>query len=140
MAGVTIRPGDARDLPSVARIQQASPAATQWPPEDYLAHDFTVALCADQVAGFIVARCLTAGESEILNMAVDPALRRRGIARALVAEIQLRYSGDIYLEVRESNHAARALYQAVGFQVVTIRPEYYQDNRETGIVMKFHSC
>ena len=49
-------------------------------------------------------------------------------------------TGNFYLEVRESNQAARNLYKSMGFQEVNIRPEYYQFPLEAAIVMKFHSC
>jgi ribosomal-protein-alanine N-acetyltransferase len=140
VARLTIRRGDAGDLAVVARIQESSPEASQWEPRDYLAHDFAVAVCDDRVAGFAVARRVANAESEILNLAVDPAFRRRGIGRMLVDEIRLRHPGDIFLEVRESNQAARGFYERLGFQMVTVRPGYYERSREGAIVMKFHSC
>ena len=140
MAVLTVRTGDAADVGDVARIQAVSPEASQWDPSDYLAHDFAVALFEDRVAGFAVTRRLADGESEILNLAVDPAFRRQGIGRMLICEIKLRYPGDIFLEVRESNLAARKFYESLGFQVVTLRPRYYERSPEAAIVMKFHSC
>jgi ribosomal-protein-alanine N-acetyltransferase len=47
---------------------------------------------------------------------------------------------DWFLEVRESNEAARALYRQHGFEEVSIRPNYYQDTGETAVVMRRHSC
>jgi ribosomal-protein-alanine N-acetyltransferase len=79
-------------------------------------------------------------ETEILNLAVDPAFRRRGIGRLLVDSIRLQAGGTVYLEVRESNQGARKFYERLGFQVVTLRPLYYPDSLEAAIVMKFHSC
>jgi len=79
-------------------------------------------------------------EGEILNLAVAPELRRSGIARALLGEIFQYFSGAIFLEVRESNGAARAFYKSLGFQEVGLRKEYYRAPPETAIVMKFHSC
>jgi [ribosomal protein S18]-alanine N-acetyltransferase len=140
MAGVIIRRGGARDLAAVTRVQAACPEAAQWRPEDYLAWDLTVAVCDDQVAGFAVSRSLAGAESEILNLAVDPPFRRRGIGRGLVEEISLRSPSPIYLEVRESNASARKFYEALGFQVVALRTKYYDAPVENGIVMKFHSC
>jgi ribosomal-protein-alanine N-acetyltransferase len=137
---VTVRPGGAGDLEAVARIQQASPQAAQWDPAGYLAYHFLVALCEDQVAGFVVARRVAEGESEILNLAVHPGWRRRGMARRLIDEIRLQYAGEIYLEVREGNSGARRFYKAMGFQEVTVRAGYYDTPPESAIVMKFHSC
>jgi len=140
VAEVTVRPGGTADLDHVARIQEASPGAARWDPAEYLAYDFLVALCNNRVAGFIVARRVAEDESEILNLAVDPVHRRQGVARRLVDEIRLHYSGAQFLEVRVSNSGARAFYKSLGFQEVTIRPQYYADPLESAIVMKFHSC
>ncbi len=137
---MSVRRGSEEDLAAVAGIQAASPEAAQWNPRDYLQYDFAVALCEDRVAGFIVARQLAEGESEILNLAVDPAWRRCGIGRQLVAEIRLRHPGMLFLEVRESNLEARRFYESIQFQLVNIRPQYYDNPREGAIVMKFHSC
>jgi ribosomal-protein-alanine N-acetyltransferase len=140
MAGVTVRRGGARDLEAVARIQQASPEAARWNPADYTAYDFLVALSDDRVRGFVVTRRVAEGESEILNLAVDPAWRRHGVARRLIDEIRLRHPGVQFLEVRESNASAREFYKSMGFQEVAERQGYYDDPLESAIVMKFHSC
>jgi ribosomal-protein-alanine N-acetyltransferase len=140
MAGVNVRPGDASDLMEIARIQEASVGAARWYPADYLAYDLLVAHCAEKVIGFVAARRLAEAESEILNLAVDPAWRRQGVGRRLLCEMATRNPGDIFLEVRESNLAARSFYQALGFRELAARKEYYDSPRETAIVMKFHSC
>jgi len=134
-----LRRGCEGDLAAVARIQAASPEAAQWEVRDYLAYDFVVAVSGDRIAGFAVARRLTEGESELLNLAVDPAFRRRGIGRGLVAQLTASYTGTLWLEVRETNEAARKLYRTLGFCEAGQRPEYYRDSRERAIVMKFHS-
>jgi ribosomal-protein-alanine N-acetyltransferase len=140
MAGVAVRTGGRQDLAEVARIQALSPEASQWNPEDYLAHELLVAVRESIVAGFVVARRVAEEEIEILNLAVEPAQRRAGIGRRLVGEIILRHPGAIYLEVRESNQAGRRFYQRLGFQELTVRHEYYDSPPESAIVMKFHSC
>ena len=136
---VCLRGGCEGDLAAVARIQAASPEAAQWEVRDYLAYDFVVAVSGDRIAGFAVARPLTEGEGELLNLAVDPAFRRRGIGQRLVAELTSSYTGTLWLEVRESNEAARKLYRTLGFCDAGRRPEYYRDWGESAIVMKFHS-
>jgi len=136
---VCLRRGCEGDLAAVAGIQAASPEAAQWDVRDYLAYDFVVAVSGDRLAGFAVGRRLTEGESELLNLAVDPAFRRRGIGRRLVAELTSSYTGTLWLEVRESNEAARKLYITLGFCDAGRRPEYYRDWGESAIVMKFHS-
>jgi len=127
------------DLAAVARIQAASAEAAQWDVRDYLSHDFVVAMWGERVAGFAVARRVAEGESELLNLAVDPAFRRRGLGRRLVAELTERHPGTLWLEVREGNDAARKLYKTLNFHEAGQRPGYYPDSQESAIVMKFHS-
>ena len=78
--------------------------------------------------GFILARAV-AGEAEILTLAVAPAARRQGVARALVdaagALAAKAGAETLWLEVAEDNTAARALYAAAGFQPCGRRPRYY---------------
>jgi len=78
-------------------------------------------------------------EMHILNLAVAPDQRRRGIARRLLAEglAQARELGAriAWLEVRPSNAAARALYAAFGFQEVGRRPHYYDDTQEDALLL-----
>jgi ribosomal-protein-alanine N-acetyltransferase len=77
---------------------------------------------------------------EILNLAVAPSNRRKGIAKALVSASLEHVCGNVFLEVRESNLAARQLYESIGFKEVNRRPQYYSDSQEAAIVMNFHSC
>jgi ribosomal-protein-alanine acetyltransferase len=135
-----IRPGDADDLPQIAAIQAASPEAPRWNTADYLKYDLLVAVCNGRVAGFLTTRPLAAGECEILNLAVAPEFRRRGIARSLWKAFAGSSSSSVFLEVRESNEGARKLYLSLGFQEVGRRPDYYGTPLEAAIVMKFHSC
>ena len=134
-----LRRGCEADLAAVARIQAASPEAAQWEVRDYLSYDFLVAVSGERVAGFAVARRLTEGESELLNLAVDPEFRRRGIGRRLVAALRSSHTGTLWLEVRESNEGGRNFYKTLGFCEAGERLEYYRDSREGAIVMKFHS-
>jgi ribosomal-protein-alanine N-acetyltransferase len=135
-----IRRGEPPDLAPVAVIQAASPEAAQWAPADYLRYDFRVSVCGIRVAGFLVSRALVEGEIELLNLAVAPEFRRRGVARKLVESLLAESPGVVYLEVRESNQSARKFYNHMGFQEVGSRSGYYQAPPEAAIVMKFHSC
>jgi ribosomal protein S18 acetylase RimI-like enzyme len=138
---MTVREMRADDLAGVARIQAASPEASQWDPPGYLVYNGTVAVVEGAVAGFLVTRPTAPGEREILNLAVDPAHRRRGIAmRLMEAELDRASAGEAwFLEVRDSNQGARELYRSLGFQVSGRRAGYYQDPPEAGIVMRFLS-
>jgi ribosomal-protein-alanine N-acetyltransferase len=73
----------------------------------------------------------------LMNIAVDPVTRRRGLARALLQQMLERAGPDeqYTLEVRESNRAAIALYEQFGFQPAGTRRRYYQDTGEDAIIM-----
>jgi ribosomal-protein-alanine N-acetyltransferase len=135
-----IRPGAAADLADVAAIQAASPEAAQWPPQDYLGYDFRVCILDDRIAGFAVARITGPDERELLNLAVAPEFRRRGAGAGLVRSLVTVTAVSVFLEVRESNRAARVFYKTLGFQEVGLRPKYYAAPPDSAIVMKFHSC
>jgi len=90
---------------------------------------FLVAEADEQIVGYVVA-LEAADEGEILNLAVAEAGRRRGLGRALVEAIVVALTDrgvrQIYLEVRESNAPARALYSGFGFKEVGRRKAYYR--------------
>jgi ribosomal-protein-alanine N-acetyltransferase len=73
----------------------------------------------------------------LMNIAVDPPARRRGIAGSLLGRMLERAGpGAPYtLEVRASNAAAIALYERFGFQSAGTRPRYYQDTGEDAMIM-----
>lgn len=80
-----------------------------------------------------------ADELHVLNIATKPALRRRGVARALMDEA-LAYAASehvrlLLLEVRRSNVAAIKLYRGLGFSASGLRPRYYSDNDEDAVEM-----
>ena len=80
-----------------------------------------------------------ADELQVMNIATEPAARRRGYGRALLGDLiqtgQSRGVRWVTLEVRRSNVAARALYGAFGFEEQGIRQRYYSDNGEDAVVM-----
>jgi ribosomal-protein-alanine N-acetyltransferase len=133
---VTIRPAGPADLDDIAAIQAASPEASQWNPADYLSY---TCLVTESLSAFIVTRSLAPGENEILNLAVAPAARRSGIARALLTHALQASPGTWHLEVRASNQAAIQLYQSAGFTPTGHRQGYYRDSPEPAIVMRFQS-
>src|ERR1035441_4530770 len=112
---LVIRQGEARDLGEIATIQAASPAAAAWPEADYLGYDLRVAVCEDRVTGFLAARRVAEGGGGVLDLAVAPELRRRGIGRALMDSFLNGAGGDVFLEVRSSNCSAREFYKSLGF-------------------------
>lgn len=87
-----------------------------------------VILCGDARA-FVLGRVLL-DEAEILTVATDPAFRRQGLARQALAAFQARAAAAgaarVFLEVAETNHAARALYTATGYAETGRRRGYYR--------------
>jgi ribosomal-protein-alanine acetyltransferase len=138
-AGLVVRPAGEEDLFEIERIRQASPEAVAWETRSYLHYDCSVAEVGGRVVGFAVTRKLAHGESEILNLAVDPAFRRHGVATSLLREAMAASPGTWFLEVRESNAAARKLYDKFGFHEVARRPGYYRDSSEDAVVMRMQS-
>ena len=97
-----------------------------------------VAQNARGIAGYLIAREV-AGTGEVLNLAVDPDSRRRGVARALLraglAALRKRRVQEVFLEVRESNQSAQALYLSYGFRPVGQRAGYYRNPKEDALVL-----
>ena len=97
--------------------------------------------CGGETAGYSVAT-IAAGEAHLLNLSVAGPWQRRGIGREILGFVLglARRSGAerIFLEVRPSNDAARALYTAAGFAAVATRRGYYPagGEREDAIVLE----
>lgn len=79
--------------------------------------------------GFLLA-LVVGGEAEVLTLCVDPAVRRRGVARTLLADLyaaaRVARASRVVLEVAADNETARLLYAAEGFTAVGRRPFYYR--------------
>jgi ribosomal-protein-alanine N-acetyltransferase len=100
---------------------------------------FLVATTGAALAGYAVV--LVAGdESELANLAVAKTAQRKGIGKRLLTEAiavaQQRGCRQMYLEVRESNRAAIALYEDEHFEAIGRRARYYARPVEDAIVMK----
>lgn len=131
------------DLDGVMEIEQVS-FPTPWTREMFLEdfpRDFSDTLVAagtgDEVLGYAVCWTL-AGESHLLNIAVHPARRGRGIGRALLSECIRRAARAgaslLFLEVRAGNEAAQRLYRSMGFEFRGIRKGYYTDTGEDAVI------
>lgn len=125
-----MREGDAEALAAVLRD---CPEAAPWAPEAGKGRAVFVAEDEGEVAGFAVWQLLPEGEAELLNLAVHPLARRRGVGRALVEAAGARRA---WLEVRASNEGAICFYQSLGFHVCGIRHRYYRDPQDDAILMK----
>lgn len=132
------------DVNRIMEITGQSPGAGQWTHEMFSnlkahAEKAWVAEWHGRVAGFLVVRTVTK-DAEILNLAVDPPARRKGIAGALLQEALRELGGagvhSVFLEVREFNAAGIAFYSNLGFTVYGRRPQYYRGPNDAALCMK----
>jgi ribosomal-protein-alanine N-acetyltransferase len=146
---MTIRPATSADIPSLIAVERQCSGASHWSEEQYrqafalsVNRLILVALGASsgnsfEVAGFLVARHL-APEWELENIAVAPEARRSGLGmqllNALLTRARETKSESVFLEVRESNAAARALYEKAGFRQTGRRKAYYLVPAEDAIL------
>src|SRR5690606_32370528 len=148
MAGpCLIRPLLPSDLPEVSRLEEAS-FSDAWTPamlEEAFVARGAVALAACNPEGGMVGYLLgrvVADEGEILSVAVDPSARRGGIGRHLLAQalVALEAGGadTVWLEVRDSNLAARLMYPDSGFVVAGVRRDYYDRPVEDALILRRH--
>ena len=98
-----------------------------------------VAMEEGKAAGYVGSQTVL-GETDMMNVAVSPDFRRRGIAERLITELveRLREKGShcLTLEVRASNAPAIALYEKLGFSQVGRRPKYYRNPREDALILR----
>ncbi len=145
VAGISIRPTRADDVPAMASIEVLA-FGDPWPATSFhelLAHPFSRMATAADESGVVVGYCImlrAADEAEIANIATAPGVRRRGIgARLLDDAIAAGESAGVvamFLEVRESNTAARGLYASRGFAAVGRRRGYYRHPAEDALVLR----
>ena len=141
----TIIDRDAReaDIPALAALEKIC-FSLPWTEEQLRASlpgERSVLLAAEgagKVLGY-VGMMHVLDEGYLSNVAVDPACRRQGVAKALIAEL-LRRAGElslafVTLEVRESNAPAIALYEGFGFAPVGRRKNYYDAPKEDAVLM-----
>ena len=98
-----------------------------------------VALEGEKVAGYIGSQTVL-DETDMMNVAVHPDYRRRGIGEALilelVAQLKARSSRCLTLEVRASNSPALTLYEKLGFSQIGRRKNYYRNPREDALILR----
>jgi ribosomal-protein-alanine N-acetyltransferase len=145
MQAPLILPMHRADLPAVCRIADVA-FPVPWRREDFereLVRAWAVIRVLRPHSGAPIAAFVhywwVSGEIQIMNVATDPALRRRGHARALLNDVLHAAAGrarSLILEVRRGNRAAIALYERLGFQGVGLRPRYYADDGEDALVMR----
>ncbi len=142
-AGPLVRGARSEDLDAIMEIERAC-FGSPWP-RRAMREEISrlriwsraeVAMLEGEVGGFSVY-WVVATELHLLDLAVAPKFRRRGVARALVEHMLEREDGIdlVVLEVRKSNSAARGLYRSFGFAELGVRERYYADDGEDAIVM-----
>lgn len=99
---------------------------------------YLVCECTGEIAGYC-GMWTVMGEGNITNVAVHSAYRRRGIAEALLTELEKRAKEKgvtvFFLEVRQSNEAAKKLYEKLGYSSIGTRKRFYEKPVEDAIVM-----
>lgn len=100
---------------------------------------WVVACVGDAVVGYVGSQTVI-DESDMMNLAVDPAYRRQGVGanlvQHLIEHLASRGSRCLTLEVRASNDSAIRLYTRLGFTQVGLRPRYYANPREDACILR----
>ena len=157
-----LRAATPADIPSMVELERACPAAAHWTEKQYqqavqpdIGDPERLVLVAEAsrrvatvveerfsgppIVGFLVARHL-APEWELENIVVTANARGKGIGSqlldALLARTREAQSEAVFLEVRESNTAARSLYEKAGFQQAGRRKSYYTNPAEDAILYR----
>jgi len=141
-----VRPATAEDATAIAILEAEGRDGSPWTRaavELMLERgDDSVVLVAEQDGtplGFLLGTAI-ADEGEVLMVRVDPAARRRGLARALMDAAEGTWRDrdvtQAFLEVHVDNLAARALYEALGWQEAGRRAAYYADGGDALVLRK----
>jgi ribosomal-protein-alanine acetyltransferase/tRNA threonylcarbamoyl adenosine modification protein YeaZ len=141
---ITLRRMGSEDVDAVAAIERQV-FTDPWPESFFLSElaqrqvYARVAERAGSLAGYSVA-WMGFGSGHLGNLAVGPEQRRRGVARALLADLfdeaRRRNVTSLTLEVRVSNFEAQGLYRAHGFRLAGLRRGYYRDTGEDALVLE----
>ena len=141
-----LRPAAESDIADVVAMERAC-YSDPWPASSFAALPTNDRVCfmvardsvTNALLGFVIAWHVET-EGELANLAVAPEQRRTGIGRALLDAVTTdalgRGTSEFYLEVRESNSAARQLYGAAGFEEVGRRKRYYKRPEEDALILR----
>lgn len=135
-------PADAAAVQRILGEAGLSPVAATDPrnpePKQFAANEVHVCEFSGEVVAVLQWRQVSQ-EAEIFDIAVAPPYRRQGIASLLLQSVlavgKKRGATEFFLEVRESNAAALALYRKFGFVVTGHRPSYYHDSNEAALLL-----
>lgn len=140
---IEITPMTIADLDEVYEIEKIS-FSMPWTKQMWMDE-----MIKSQIANHLVARLdgkilgyagfwLIIDEAEIVNIAVHPEYRRKGIGNLLLKELlnlaKTKEAKLVTLEVRETNESAKKLYSKSGFQLIAIRKKFYKDTNEDALV------
>ena len=146
LTGVAFRTATAGDVSDVAAMERLC-YSDPWPASSFTALPANERVCflvardnqSNALLGFAIAWHVM-DEGELANLAVAPESRRRGIGSALLDAVTTdalgRGTSQLYLEVRESNVAARDMYVAAGFEQVGRRKQYYRQPVEDALILR----
>lgn len=135
-----MQPGDVPYVTDIERVSFSTPwSENSIYSEVYGRYSITrVAVMDDRIVGYVMAR-LILDEGHLLDLAIHPGFRKRGIARMLMEDVirGLRFNRckAFFLEVRTSNSAALKLYGDLGFNVIGTRKNYYKNPVEDAFIM-----
>jgi ribosomal-protein-alanine N-acetyltransferase len=144
---ISIRAARAADLPAMMSLEKRAATAAHWSAEQYEAllggsNPGRVALIRieeSSLQGFVIAQ-VVGDEWEIENIAIAGPARRRGLGTRLLGELldraRAKGAAAIFLEARESNRAARALYEKWALLESGRRRGYYKDPAEDAILYR----
>ena len=141
--GITYKPLDAAHAGAVATLESLVMGSDAWS-EALVADELPradrvwwAAYEGEALAGY-AGGWIVDGQVQILKVGVDPAMRRRGIARELLAHVAADArdlgASRCSLEVRAGNVGAQELYAALGFRSLGVRPRYYSDGEDAVIM------
>lgn len=138
---IIIRTMTREDIPNIIELEKICFTSDAWKERDFEyrfdGDDFVnlVCECDGSFAGYITA-CSVLDELNIDSVAVLPEYRRMGLAKSLIRKtVSLKNPSAVFLEVRQSNRAAIALYESLGFEKTGLRKNYYQHPVENAILM-----
>lgn len=129
---------------ALAELDKSTVGSESWSAESFRSeavkeNGFVLYIMQEDAVIALLTGYSAVGEGDITNVAVLPEYRRRGLAGELIAEFEKLLPADaeaIFLEVRESNAPAIALYEKCGFKRISVRKNFYSSPRENAIVMR----
>ena len=141
---IEIRTMEPQDVPQVAELEKVC-FSDPWSEKSIVSEldnplsCWLVAVSGEQVVGYVGSQTVLDG-SDMMNIAVSPDFRRKGIAEslieALISFLRERGSRCLILEVRASNVPAIALYEKLGFLEIGRRRNYYRNPKEDALILR----